>query len=182
MTEEDKKILKADLCGRLPYGVRGVVPAAATDPHRYDMDGFPEEYMFNADVELDMIDAANDEIFVSVFTDDEGLSEYIYLCQTDGVPWTIGEFKPYLRSMSNMTEDEKSEFETLKQMSVTVVMPNGVNRSKPSYIVDLDDDGDGLNILYDWLNINHFDFRGLIKKGLAVEAPDGIYRKSNNNK
>lgn len=111
------------------------------------------------------------------------LSEYPFIVTNGGLTCHVGEqFKPYLRSMDSMTEDEKSEFETLKRMSVTVVMPNGVNRLKPSYVVDLDDDGDGLNNLYDWLNINHFDFRGLIKKGLAVEAPDGIYRKSNNNK
>lgn len=27
----------------------------------------------------------------------------------------------------------------------------------------------------DWLNAHHFDYRGLIEKGLALEAPDGIY-------
>lgn len=28
----------------------------------------------------------------------------------------------------------------------------------------------------DWLNRNHFDYRGLITKGLALEAPDGMYK------
>jgi hypothetical protein len=27
----------------------------------------------------------------------------------------------------------------------------------------------------DWLNKHHFDYRGLITKGLALEAPDGMY-------
>ena len=27
----------------------------------------------------------------------------------------------------------------------------------------------------DWLNANHFDYRGLIEKGLALEAPEGMY-------
>ena len=27
----------------------------------------------------------------------------------------------------------------------------------------------------DWLNSHHFDYRGLIKKGLALEAPEGMY-------
>lgn len=27
----------------------------------------------------------------------------------------------------------------------------------------------------DWLNAHHFDYRGLIPKGLAVEAPEGMY-------
>ena len=85
------------------------------------------------------------------------------------------ELKPYLRSMSSMTEEEKEEFNKLKQFSVTVVMPNGVSRIKPTYIVDLEDDGDGINYLYDWLNSHHFDYRGLIEKGLAIEALEGIY-------
>jgi hypothetical protein len=27
----------------------------------------------------------------------------------------------------------------------------------------------------DWLNAHHFDFRGLIEKGLALESPEGMY-------
>lgn len=85
-------------------------------------------------------------------------------------------FKPYLRPMSSMTEEEKEEFHKLKQFSVTVVMPNDVSLLKPTYIVDLEEDGDGLNHLYDWLNAHHFDYRGLIEKGLALEAPEGMYK------
>ena len=28
----------------------------------------------------------------------------------------------------------------------------------------------------DWLNANHFDYRGLIPMGLALEAPEGMYK------
>jgi hypothetical protein len=28
----------------------------------------------------------------------------------------------------------------------------------------------------DWLNVHHFDYRGLIEKGLALEAPEGMYK------
>lgn len=86
---------------------------------------------------------------------------------------------PCLRPMSSMTEEEKKQFFKLKQMSVTIALPN-VNRLKTEYIVDLDDDGDGLNNLYDWLNTHHFDYRGLIDKGLALEAPEGMYTNYNN--
>lgn len=88
----------------------------------------------------------------------------------------IEDVRPYLRPMSSMTDEEKEEFHKLKQFSVTVVMPNGVSLLKPTYIVDLEDDGDGLNHLYDWLNAHHFDYRGLIEKGLAIEAPEGMYK------
>jgi hypothetical protein len=86
---------------------------------------------------------------------------------------------PFLRPMSSMTDEELKEFRRLKQMSVTVVMPNGVSLLKPTYIVDLEDDGDGMNYLYDWLNAHHFDYRGLIEKGLALEAPKGMYNINN---
>ena len=31
--------------------------------------------------------------------------------------------------------------------------------------------------IYDWLNAHHFDYRCLIEKGLALEAPEGMYKK-----
>jgi hypothetical protein len=30
---------------------------------------------------------------------------------------------------------------------------------------------------FDWLNAHHFDYRGLIEKGLALEAPEGMYKQ-----
>ena len=78
--------------------------------------------------------------------------------------------------MASMTEEEKKAFIKLKQMSVTVIIPNHATVFRPDYIVDLDDEGDGLNNLYDWLNAHHFDYRGLIEKGLALEAPEGMYK------
>lgn len=58
--------------------------------------------------------------------------------------------KPYLRPISSMTEEEKDEYDRL-------VMCNA------SWVVD------------DWLNSRHFDYRGLIEKGLVLEAPEGMY-------
>lgn len=56
--------------------------------------------------------------------------------------------KPYLRSMSSMTEEEEKAFKEIKT----------------SY--HFDEDG---YILLDWLNACHFDYRGLIPMGLAIE-------------
>ena len=101
-----------------------------------------------------------------------------YVMLTANVPTgqqtNIANIKPYLRPLSSMTEDEKKVYHKLLQMSITVVMPNMV-RKETSYIVDLEDDGDGLNHLYDWFNENHFDYRGLIPMGLALEAKEGMY-------
>ena len=65
------------------------------------------------------------------------------------------EVKTYLRPMSSMTEEEDKEFQEIKQ----------------SYHFDEDS-----YILLDWLNKHHFDYRGLIEKGLAIEAPEDMYK------
>ena len=69
--------------------------------------------------------------------------------------------KPYLRSMSSMTEEESKEFAMLQ--------------------TDFYSDGwlypiAAVNMV-DWLIAHHFDHRGLIEKGLALEAPEGMYKK-----
>jgi hypothetical protein len=64
----------------------------------------------------------------------------------------ICDVKPYLRPMSSMTEEERKEF--FEKWGL-----------------------DGWNInTFDWLNSHHFDYRGLIEKGLALEAPEGMYK------
>lgn len=65
----------------------------------------------------------------------------------------IEECKPYLRPISSMTEEERKElWELLKKLG----MPADIKR-------------------VDWLNANHFDIRGLIPMGLALEAPKDMY-------
>ena len=68
----------------------------------------------------------------------------------------IVDIKPYLRPLSSMTEEEKKEYKTLL--------------SERRLYGSL-----GIKII-DWLNAHHFDYRGLIEKGLALEAPDGMYK------
>lgn len=63
--------------------------------------------------------------------------------------------KPYLRPMSSMTDEEFKTYEYF-----------------------LDEDGlidCSVDVYVDWLLEGHFDFRGLIPKGLALEAPEGMY-------
>lgn len=79
---------------------------------------------------------------------------------------------PYLRSLSTMTEEEKKAFEELSNMNVS---GDDFDNCEPNsfcngYI-------DKLNIinLVDWLNAHHFDYRRLIKMGLALEAPKDMY-------
>lgn len=63
-------------------------------------------------------------------------------------------WRPYLFPLSSMTEEQKTE---LMELMYKVDTPFGVIFSE--------------NIDYfDWLNKNHFDYRGLIEKGLAIDA------------
>jgi hypothetical protein len=66
----------------------------------------------------------------------------------------VSKIKPYLFPMSSMTEEQKTELMELMYKADT---PFGAIFSE--------------NIDYfDWLNKHHFDYRGLIEKGLAIDA------------
>lgn len=78
------------------------------------------------------------------------------------------EIKPYLRQMSSMTEDERKEFRATKYEEVIEQYPCS---AAPNEIKVLS----YTTKTFDWLNEHYFDFRGLIKKGLAIEAPKEMY-------
>ena len=61
----------------------------------------------------------------------------------------IKDIKPYLFPLSSMTEEEKLMYEGLM-----------IGTDNISYMLDV----------IDLLNAHHFDYRGLIKKGLAIDA------------
>ena len=59
--------------------------------------------------------------------------------------------KPYLRPMSSMTEEEKNEHFG-RTMTIDIVETS--------------------QQVIDWLNAHHFDYRGLIEKGLAIAVTE----------
>lgn len=63
----------------------------------------------------------------------------------------INKIKPYLFPLSSMTEEQYKEYWELEHSG------NMEHLSIP---------------LLDWLNANHFDYRGLIEKGLAIDATE----------
>lgn len=65
------------------------------------------------------------------------------------------EFIPYLRPMSSMTDEEQR---TLDSMCNGVEMVSRLSGLKM------------FDKAFDWLNKNHFDYRCLIEKGLAIDA------------
>lgn len=67
----------------------------------------------------------------------------------------IERIKPYLFPLSSMTEEQKVIYGDLCY-SVIQSLANNMQSE--------------LNELINWLNANHFDYRGLIEKGLAIDA------------
>ena len=82
--------------------------------------------------------------------------------------------KPYLRPMSSMTEEENKEYKSF--FSIGEYSCGGSFYGEEyEYICDSYDDVSQSVFLIDWLNKNMFDYRGLIDKGLALEALEGMY-------
>ena len=130
MTQEDKILLIRDLCGRLPYGVKTYIKNWSKLDRKYYEGVYTVE---SIDSSLNTIVADSERSSVEVIVGDD---DY--------------EIKPYLRPMSNMTEEEKLMYEGLMI---------GTDNNIP-YILDV----------IDWLNVHHFDYRDLIEKGLAIDA------------
>lgn len=145
MTQEEKSLLFKDLCARLPYGVK-----------------------------------------VQVYYEDIAGSGYF-----DDTVWSIDNaepfhvndrwienIKPYLRPISSMTEEEMD-----KLFDILHIDKDGKDED---WIKINDDLGikfffptgkwiENVADAYDYLYSIHIDFRGLIPKGLAIEAPKDMY-------
>ena len=82
-------------------------------------------------------------------------------------------FKPYLRPMSSMTDEEREVWADLFNLELDKLNEiddeNKAEELAPYYF------GKSHQVSIDWLNAHHFDYRGLIEKGLALEAPEGMY-------
>ena len=121
MTQEEKSLLLKDLSARLPYGVKFL----------------RESWNYEWNQELSVIEVLED-------IDKDG-----YINNTK--VYTVEDIKPYLRPMSSMTVEEKSQYNFY------------LTRIEFAYDASL---------LIDWLNSHHFDYRVLIKKGLAIEVTE----------
>ena len=92
----------------------------------------------------------------NIFTETlEGINvKYYNKIATSNTACDMECMKPYLRPMSSMTKEEKLMYEGLM-----------IGTDNVSYTLDV----------IDWLNKKMFDYRGLIERGLALEAPRGMY-------
>ena len=72
----------------------------------------------------------------------------------------IEEVRPYLFPLSSMTEEQKKEYRKACDLDM------GILENSPMK-------GEPFPAMYnsqDWLDAHHFDYRGLIEKGLAIDA------------
>lgn len=150
MKQEDKDLLLKDICGRLPYGVKAYV----RNYSKLDMKWYEGIYTIKSAYPY------LNEIYV---TSETGSVDVL-------VSYDDYEIKPYLFPLSSMTLEQKKELckvggyeareEDCGYHSETFYY-NMVGHENVFY-PDADD--------IDWLNKNHFDYRGLIDKDLALDA------------
>lgn len=150
MTQEEKALLLKDLSGRLPYGVM------------YETEYGPR-------IINDLFIYSNGPVYT-----DHAVGEYN---QIYGVE--LQHIKPYLRPMSSMTEEERNKFNILWENDWDRALGNQIENEwdKEGY----ENDTKRLELIacanaIDWLNSHHFDHRGLIPMGLALEAKEGMYK------
>lgn len=97
--------------------------------------------------------------------------EKVYL-NVDSDPFRVDNIKPYLRPMSSITEEEKDELYTAMDWYGEIDETGNVYTKGQEKVYR-----ETFYEYTDWLNSHHFDYRGLIKKGLALEAPEGMYKE-----
>lgn len=145
MTQEEKLLLTKDLCARLPYGVKCYVPI---ENCTMELTGKRLNYFcFHKDV-WGFDYSHEQEIVIDPLNDTN--NGYI--------------IKPYLRPMSSMTEKERTEYHSYCDNYYDIYHINIASNIYFDTVASID-----------WLNAHHFDYRGLIEKGLAIEAPEGMY-------
>ena len=145
MTQEDKKLLLKDLCARLPYGVKIALKNNGSYHH--------ENVAKKGDVTIDILKGFN--------------GNYFSIRHTNPLDWDwyddeidIEDIKPYLFPLSSMTEEQKEEYRKVCELDTEILSKHPM-------------DGTPFPALHnsqDWLNAHHFDYRGLIEKGLAIDA------------
>ena len=98
------------------------------------------------------------DVILTGFRQDEFTKETEPLFRNPGgnpkIVFPIDSVKPYLRPMSSMTEEEENEYRAIN--CYEGLFPR--NEDALDYVLS-----------------HHFDFRNLIEKGLALEAPENMY-------
>ena len=158
MTQRDKELLLKDLCARLPYGV--MLKHISTEKPFKLFSIKRNEY---TSYKKDGVELAVNGIYYDWFVNDTYHDIELYI-------------KPYLRPISSMTEEEKEEL----RFTYDFLYSNYPFDNEE----EDEEDEDSIEGHYepsvetfDWYIKKMFDYRGLIPKGLALEAPEDMYGK-----
>ena len=143
MTQEDRELLLRDLCARLPYEVVGQCELDASYDTSFDT--IFQTHKFNAEV----YGIKEDLLLVTPLIEDNDEQTFAEEEVADGV--SILDFTPYLFPLSSMTEEQQKEYQYITERWMY----------DSSYSI-----ADSI----DWLNKNHFDYRNLINKNLAIDC------------
>jgi hypothetical protein len=153
MTQEEKDLVLKDICSRLPYNVKAYVKHWSSLEQKYYEGVYDVKSAFPS------------------------LNEIHVQSKSGSVDVTLGyydhEFKPYLFPLSSMTEEQKRELKDLISQQTKILIEQlknddcGIDCGKYHFHSLLE---------LEWCIKNHFDYRGLIPKGLALDATGlGIY-------
>lgn len=170
-TQEEKELIIQDLCARSPYGVK-----ISLEYEGKELIGTLEAVYPND--ECIIVEKLNHKIKANdYFTVDYGR-------------FSIEEahFRPYLRPISSMTEEEERELREITHYSFDhkngeVEVYNTIFNVGYDSRYEVNDDtsvrmlvSSGIcSKLITWLNKHHFDYNNLIGKGLALTALEGMY-------
>lgn len=177
MTKEERHLILKDLCGRLPHEV--IVQCRIIDFHTEESahDHSPNNvkhpsYVGNG--RLFLIDTLSNSVCIRPILKNLAYHEQVFfedICKNGYIP--IDECKPYLLPLSTMTKEQRREF-------YEAIRPVIIEGFKESELLDYDEDNEDRRVTEklvapdvvetDWLNAHHFDYRGLIEQGLAIDA------------
>ena len=155
MTREDKDLLLKDLCARLPYGVYTQI----ADTFKYSI--------VPAETHLLNVDNYSDILCLRY----KGFGKRLKKAISERIEDIA--IMPYLRPMSSMTEEERIELSKITHCNILYI------NDAIGVTFKLLDDATFLDNVkaIDYLNSHYFDYRGLIEKGLALEAPKTMYKR-----
>jgi len=156
MEKKDRQLLIKDLSARLSYGVR--------------IREYNDKYGWS--------DGVLSTITNDYFSEGEPSIEGNWINRAEDV-------RPYLRPLSSITDSELYDAAAIMLGGVPYKKADGswYTISHDPFFGEIEQDLDfdyfskgyyGIKNV-DFLNKHHFDYRGLIEKGLALEAPDGMY-------
>lgn len=92
-------------------------------------------------------------------------SQYGVVTFDDGRQEEICDIKPYLFPLSSMTKEQKEEYNSVCNKDLDALSEAVCNRTYVKTRIAMP-----LYYGIDWLIANHFDYRGLIPKGLAIDC------------